>query len=49
MLALGSTAYNPLEEKLKGKVSELYVIGDAVSARKAINAIEEGARIAVAI
>lgn len=49
VLALGSTAYNPLEEKLKGKVAELYVIGDAVNARKAINAIEEGARIAVKI
>jgi NADPH-dependent 2,4-dienoyl-CoA reductase/sulfur reductase-like enzyme len=50
VLALGSKAYNPLEEKLKGRVAaELYVIGDAVKARKAIQAIEEGARIAVTI
>jgi 2,4-dienoyl-CoA reductase-like NADH-dependent reductase (Old Yellow Enzyme family)/thioredoxin reductase len=50
VLALGSTSYNPLEEKLRGRVdAELHVIGDAVKARKAIQAIEEGARIAAAI
>lgn len=50
VLALGTKSYNPLEEKLKGRVdAELYVIGDAVKARKAIQAIEEGARIAVTI
>ncbi|WP_213951792.1 FAD-dependent oxidoreductase [Tepidanaerobacter syntrophicus] len=49
ILAMGAKAYNPLEEKIKGKVPELYVIGDAVKARKAVEAIEEGARAAVKI
>lgn len=49
ILAMGAKAYNPLEEKIKGKVPELHVIGDAVKARKAVEAIEEGARAAVKI
>ena len=50
VLALGTKSYNPLEEELKGRVdAEIYVVGDAVKARKAIQAIEEGARIAVTI
>lgn len=49
VLAMGAKAYNPLEEKIKGKVLEIYVIGDAVKARKALEAIEEAARIAVKI
>jgi len=49
VIALGAKAYNPLEEKIKGKVPEVYVIGDAVKARKALEAIEEGARVAVKI
>lgn len=49
ILAMGAKAYNPLEEKIKDKVPELYVIGDAVKARKAVEAIEEGARAAVKI
>lgn len=49
VLAMGAKAYNPLEEKIKGKVPEIYVIGDAVKARKALEAIEEAARIAVKI
>lgn len=49
VIALGAKAYNPLEEKIKGKVPEVYVIGDAVKARKALEAIEEGVRVAVKI
>ena len=49
ILAIGSKAYNPLEESLKDKVSELHVIGDAVKARRIAAAVEEGARIAVSI
>jgi 2,4-dienoyl-CoA reductase-like NADH-dependent reductase (Old Yellow Enzyme family)/thioredoxin reductase len=47
--AMGTRSVNPLEEKLKGSVPELYVIGDAASPRKAIDAIEEGARIGTSI
>jgi NADPH-dependent 2,4-dienoyl-CoA reductase/sulfur reductase-like enzyme len=49
VLAMGYRAYNPLETALKGKVKELYVIGDAVEARKAIDAIAEGARVGIAV
>lgn len=49
VLAMGAKAYNPLEEKIKGKVPEVYVVGDAVKARKAVEAIEEAARVAVKI
>ncbi|MDD5701099.1 MAG: FAD-dependent oxidoreductase [Dehalococcoidales bacterium] len=49
VLATGYRAYNPLETALKGKVKELHVIGDAVEARKAIDAIAEGARVGIAV
>ncbi|MCR4434750.1 MAG: NAD(P)/FAD-dependent oxidoreductase [Clostridiales bacterium] len=49
VLAIGSVAYNPLEDKIKDKVAEVHVIGDAVKARKALEAISEGARLAVRI
>lgn len=49
VIASGSKAYNPLEVKLQGSVKELYVIGDAKKVRLALDAIEEGARIALAI
>jgi len=38
-----------LEEKLKGKVPELYITGDAYAPRKAIDAIEDGARVGLKI
>ncbi|MEW6546280.1 MAG: hypothetical protein AB1446_05105 [Bacillota bacterium] len=38
---------NPLREELEGKVAEVYVIGDAASPRKALEAVEEGARVAL--
>ncbi|HWQ76954.1 MAG TPA: FAD-dependent oxidoreductase [Syntrophomonas sp.] len=49
VLAMGTVAYNPLEAKIKGKVPELYVIGDAASARQAIDAIAEAAEVACSI
>ncbi|AEG59760.1 NAD(P)/FAD-dependent oxidoreductase [Desulforamulus ruminis] len=49
VLAMGVKAYNPLEEKIKGLVPQVFVIGDAVKARKALEAIAEGARLAVSI
>lgn len=41
ILAIGTRAYNPLEEELKG-LCDLVVVGDAVKARKAIQASREG-------
>lgn len=49
VLAMGARSYNPLEEELKGKVAELYVIGDALKAGKAITAIEQAAEIGVTV
>lgn len=49
ILAIGSRAYNPLEESLKGKVPDLHVIGDAVEPRRIAAAVEEAARLAVSI
>lgn len=49
ILAVGAEPVNILSKRLEGKVPELYVIGDASKSRKAIEAIEEGARIAIKI
>lgn len=49
VLALGTKSVNYLKEKLEKKISELYVIGDALDPRQAIDAIEEGARVALKI
>ena len=49
VLALGTQSVNSLKEQLEKKISELYVIGDALAPRLAINAIEEGARVALKI
>jgi 2,4-dienoyl-CoA reductase-like NADH-dependent reductase (Old Yellow Enzyme family)/thioredoxin reductase len=49
ILALGAKSVNHLKEQLEKKISELYVIGDALQPRKAIEAIEEGARVALKI
>ncbi len=46
VIAMGSKAYNPLEEKLKDKVKELYVIGDATKSGQANKATEEAAAVA---
>ncbi|MDD2335743.1 MAG: FAD-dependent oxidoreductase [Geobacteraceae bacterium] len=49
VLAMGSSAYNPLEKELKNKVDEVYVIGDAMKARKAISATEEALKVAASL
>jgi 2,4-dienoyl-CoA reductase (NADPH2) len=42
ILALGSKSENKLAEDLRGKASELYVVGDCVKPRKIWDAIHEG-------
>jgi pyruvate/2-oxoglutarate dehydrogenase complex dihydrolipoamide dehydrogenase (E3) component len=41
VLAMGTKAYNPLEEELKS-LCDVVVVGDALKARKAIDATREG-------
>jgi len=41
VLAIGTTAYDPLEAELKG-LCEVVVVGDALKARKAVDATREG-------
>jgi 2,4-dienoyl-CoA reductase (NADPH2) len=45
-MACGCTSVDDLSEKLKGKVPEVHVIGDAKKARKALEAIHEGSELA---
>lgn len=47
VLALGARSVNALVAEIKDTVPELYVIGDAREPRQAIEAIEEGARVAL--
>mgnify|MGYP000927246279 CR=1 FL=1 len=49
ILALGTKAYNPLETAIKDKVKEVYVVGDALKARKAIEATHEAFEVALKI
>jgi NADPH-dependent 2,4-dienoyl-CoA reductase/sulfur reductase-like enzyme len=49
ILAMGTRSVNNLQGQLEKKVPELYLIGDALAPRKAIEAIEEGARVALKI
>ncbi len=49
VLSLGVKSYNPLEEKLRSRVNELYVIGDAEKAGKANHATESGLAVALKI
>ncbi len=46
ILAMGAKSVNDLSEKIKGKVAEVHVIGDAKEPRKAIDAIHEAAELA---
>ena len=46
VLAVGLEANSGFQEKLQGKVSEVYAIGDCVRPRKVLDAIWEGFRIA---
>lgn len=47
VLAMGTKPVNGLQKELEAKGIETYVIGDAASPRKALEAIEEGARLAL--
>ena len=49
IIAVGSKAYNPLEEEVRGLAPETYVIGDATAAGKANKATEEAAAVAFRI
>lgn len=49
VIALGAVADNPLEQAIRGLVPEVYVLGDAVKARNAIDATQEAAQIAATI
>ena len=42
VIAAGYKAYNPLEEALKGSGMEVKVVGDAIQARKVLQATREG-------
>ncbi len=46
VIAMGARSVNDLARKLKGKVAELYVIGDAREPRTAFEATREGAEAA---
>ena len=42
---MGTQSVDELSKKIKGRVAEVYVIGDAQEPRKALEAIAEGAEI----
>jgi 2,4-dienoyl-CoA reductase (NADPH2) len=46
VVAIGLEARSKLHDELKGRVEELYAIGDCVRPRKVLDAIWEGFRIA---
>ncbi|MFT8350832.1 FAD-dependent oxidoreductase [Clostridium saccharoperbutylacetonicum] len=47
VLAMGARNYDPLSEKVKEIVNETYVIGDAIRARRALDATAEAMEIAM--
>lgn len=47
VLAMGSRAYDPLSEEVKKTIKETYVIGDAVKARRALDATTEAFEVAI--
>ncbi|MFW5779836.1 MAG: FAD-dependent oxidoreductase [Bacillota bacterium] len=47
VLAIGSLSHNPLEKELREKVKSLHVIGDALEARRGVEAIEEAVSLAL--
>ncbi|MBW2095901.1 MAG: NADH:flavin oxidoreductase, partial [Deltaproteobacteria bacterium] len=49
VLAVGSCAENGLLKELEGLAPEVYVIGDAKTPRKAIEAIREGFEVGIKI
>ena len=46
ILSMGFRNYNPLEEKIKDLVPETHVIGDAIRARRALDATKEAYEVA---
>ena len=46
ILAAGMKSNNTLKKDLQGKVPELYEVGDCVTPRHIIDAVEEAARVA---
>ena len=46
ILSMGYRNYNPLEEKIKELVPDTYVIGDAIKARRALDATKEAYEVA---
>ncbi len=46
ILAAGAASVDQLSDKIKSKVAEVYVIGDAKQPRKALEAIAEGSEVA---
>ena len=42
VMAVGSRSDNRLEEKIRGLVPKLYIVGDAKEPRNALDAIREG-------
>lgn len=49
VLAMGARAYDPLSEEVKKIVKDTYVIGDAVRARRALDATNEALEVAMKI
>lgn len=49
VLAMGARAYDPLSEEVKKIVEETYIIGDAVRARRALDATNEALEVAMKI
>lgn len=49
VLAMGSRSYNPLSGKIENLVNETYVIGDAIRARRALDATTEAMEVAMSI
>lgn len=49
VLAVGATPVNDLADEIKGLAPELYAIGDCVQPRRAVDAVHEGANLALKI
>lgn len=45
VLAMGARSYDPLSEKIRDKVKELFTVGDAAKPRRALEAIAEGTQV----
>ena len=45
VLAMGAKPFDEISREIKGKVLEVYVIGDALETRRALEAISEGAMV----